>query len=100
VKAILIPTGSGHWNNGLTKVYCTDKDGNNWMFSVNYLTQLRLTKKNGKRRIVYFDTMIMKDSIVYASESHMVHISLKPVNTNDIAKIELQFRNSTTTKVE
>jgi hypothetical protein len=94
-----IVTGT-HMYNGMTEVMCNDNTGAKWKIDVNYLTQARVTEKSGRHKIVYFDTMFLLDTLVYASKSHMIHAAIKPpFQIKDITKIELQFRSSKKTKL-
>lgn len=89
-----IVTGT-HMYNGMTEVICNDNTGAKWKIDVNYLTQARVTEKSGRHKIVYFDTIFLLDTLVYASKSHMIHAAINPpFNIKEIAKVELQFRSS------
>ncbi|MBS1508155.1 MAG: hypothetical protein JSS79_16060 [Bacteroidetes bacterium] len=98
---VSVPLVTGtHMYNGLTEVTCQDNTGATWKVSINYLSQARITEKSGRHKIVYFDTMFLRDSLLYASKSHMIHAAINPpFNINKVTKVELQFRNSRKTKV-
>jgi len=100
VTKVSVPIATGtHMYNGMTEVLCKDNKGVEWKIEVNYLTEARITEKSGRHKIVYFDTMFLVDTLVYASKSHMIHAPIKtPFNINNISKVELQFRNSRKTK--
>jgi hypothetical protein len=94
-----IVTGT-HMYNGMTEVICDDNMGAKWEIDVNHLSQARVTEKSGRHKIVYFDTMFLLDTLVYASKSHMIHAAIKPpFKIKDITKIELQFKSSKKTKL-
>jgi hypothetical protein len=99
---VSVPLVTGtHMYNGLTELTCQDNTGATWRVSVNYMSQARITEKNGRHKIVYFNTMFLRDSLLYASKSHMIHAAINPpFSINNITKVELQFRNSRKVKVD
>ena len=58
-----------------------------------------ITKTNGKRQMFYFDTMFIKDSLVYGNKTHFAKLPIAPIPIKDIVKIELQFRHSLKSKI-
>jgi hypothetical protein len=77
------------FNNGLSQIECTDKNGKKLTLGTSKNTQVRLTFKDGTRKVLYFDTMFVKDSLVYGKQSRYFDM---PVNTtyNNIVKVEIQ----------
>ena len=57
---------------------------------VTHRTGVRITKKDGTRKTFYFDTLIVQDSIITGKNDHFIGVSIKPINLNNIEKIELQ----------
>lgn len=76
--------------NNLKQVKCKDKDGNEVLINVTNHTGIRITKKDKSRTTFYFDTLIIKDSIINGAKSHFMGISIEPINLNQIEQIELQ----------
>ncbi len=53
-------------------------------------TGVRITKKDGRRKTFYFDTLLIKDSTINGKKSHFDGLDINPIKLDDIAKIELQ----------
>ncbi len=67
-----------------------DKNEKETTLYVTHRTGVRVTKKDGKRKTFYFDTLIIQDSLITGKNDHFLSISIKPINLNNISKIELQ----------
>jgi len=76
--------------NSLREVKVFDKNERECVLLVNNHTGVRITKKDGKRKTFYFDTLIIKDSTITGKNDHFFGVSIKPINLNNIEKIELQ----------
>ncbi|MDP1800997.1 MAG: hypothetical protein Q8L81_06580 [Bacteroidota bacterium] len=76
--------------NSLTEVKVLDKNGNEGIIPVNRQTSVRITKKDGKRKTFYFDTLIIEDSTITGKNDHFIGVAIKPIKLNNIEKIELQ----------
>ncbi len=76
--------------NSLTEVRVLDKNENEVVIPVTYATGVRVTKKDGKSKTFYFDTLIIKDSLITGKKDHFFGQSIKPINLNSIEKIELR----------
>ena len=76
--------------NSIREVKVLDKMEKEVILPVNHRTGVRITKKDGKRNTFYFDTLIIQDSIVTGKKDHFIGMNIKPINLNNIAKIELQ----------
>ena len=76
--------------NNLREIKCLDKNGQEQTLNITNHTGVRITKKDGKRKTFYFDTLLIQDSIINGAESHFLGLSIKPIKLNDIEKIELQ----------
>lgn len=76
--------------NSLKEIIVKDKNWNNVTLPVTNRTSIRITEKNGKRTTFYFNTLILKDSIITGKKDHFIGINIKPININNIQKIELQ----------
>ncbi len=76
--------------NSLQQVKVLDKNGNEFVIPVTNHTGIRVTKKDGKRKTFYFNTLIIQDSIITGKNDHFIGTNIKPINLNNIEKIELQ----------
>jgi hypothetical protein len=76
--------------NTLREVTVLDKSEKEVILTVSNRTGIRITKKDGKRNTFYFDTLIIQDSTITGKKDHFFGINIKPINLNDIQKIELQ----------
>ncbi len=75
--------------NRIKKITVLDKQG-----LINYLDnspslEMRITQKNGKRQIMYFDTTELRNDTLYGSNSRFLKTQRK-VPFDSIAKIEIQ----------
>ncbi|MCO6147722.1 hypothetical protein [Flavobacterium sp. NRK1] len=75
--------------NRIKKITVLDKQG-----LINYLDnspslEMRITQKNGKRQIMYFDTTELRNDTLYGSNSRFLGTQRK-VPFESIAKIEIQ----------
>jgi len=76
--------------NKLDRVIVQDKQGNDLTLPVTDHTGVRITSKSGEHKIVMFDTMFIKDTLLYGNKSHFINIPIKPFLLRDISKLEIQ----------
>jgi hypothetical protein len=76
--------------NSLNQVRVLDKTEKEFIMPVTHRTGVRITKKDGTRKTFYFDTLLVQDSIITGKNDHFIGINIKPINLNNIEKIELQ----------
>ncbi len=76
--------------NSLTEVKVLDKTEREVTLYVTRRMGVRITKKDGKRKTFYFDTLLIQDSLITGKNEHFFGTNIKPINLNNIAKIELQ----------
>lgn len=76
--------------NSLREVKVLDINGKECIIPVTNRTGVRVTKKDGKRKTFYFNTLIIHDSIITGKNDHFIGININPINLNNIEKIELQ----------
>jgi hypothetical protein len=76
--------------NSLKEIKVLDKYGQEFIMPVTRATGVRITKKDGKRKQFYFDTLIIEDSTITGKNDHFLGISIKPIKLSNIEKIELQ----------
>jgi hypothetical protein len=83
-------SGGKHFYNAISEIQVTDKDGNEVTLYVTAHTGVKITDKSGEHKIVCFDTMFIRDSLLYGNKSHFLNIPIKPFHLRDVAKIEVQ----------
>ncbi|MEI6577372.1 MAG: hypothetical protein WCO63_14440 [Bacteroidota bacterium] len=76
--------------NSMTEIKVLDKNEKECIIPVKRQTSIRITKKDGKCKTFYFDTMLIKDSIVTGKNDHFIGTDIKPIKLNNIKKIEIQ----------
>jgi len=88
ITGVLLKGGKNFYN-GIDSIDVTDKNGKTSRLPVTSHMGVRLTDTAGHHVIVYFDSMFIKDSMVFASKSHFLTL---PVHRNlySLNKIEIQ----------
>jgi hypothetical protein len=76
--------------NSLRQIKVLDKNEKECIIAVTNHTGVRVTKKDGTRKTFYFNTLIIQDSIITGKNDHFIGTNIKPINLNNIEKIELQ----------
>lgn len=76
--------------NSLREVKVLDKNEKECIIPVTNHTGVRVTKKDGERKTFYFNTLMIQDSIITGKNDHFLGTNIKPINLNNIEKIELQ----------
>lgn len=76
--------------NDLREIKVLNKYEKECIIPVTHHTGVRITKNDGKRKTFYFDTLIIEDSTITGKNDHFLGINIKPINLNNIQKIELQ----------
>jgi hypothetical protein len=76
--------------NSLQQLKVLDKNEKEHIIPVTYRTGVRITKKDGNKKTFYFNTLLIKDSTITGKNDHFLGINIKPINLNNIEKIELQ----------
>lgn len=82
--------GEKNFYNGIDYIRCTDKKGNEKTIAVTAHTGIRFTEKTGKRQTLYFNSLFLRDSLVYGSKSHFISLTVDPINLKNLTKIEIQ----------
>jgi hypothetical protein len=82
--------GGKNFYNGIENIKCKDKNGKDMLFKVQSQTGIRLTDSSGKRIQLYFDSIFLRDSLVYGSKSHFITLPVTPMNIDKLTKIEIQ----------
>ena len=76
--------------NSLSQIKVLDKNEKECSIPVTNHTGVRITKKDGSRKTFYFNTLLIKDSLITGKNDHFIGTNIKPINLNNIEKIELQ----------
>jgi hypothetical protein len=76
--------------NSLYQIKVLDKNEMECFIPVTNHTGVRITKKDGTRKTFYFNTLMIKDSLITGKNDHFIGVNIKPINLNKIKKIELQ----------
>ncbi len=76
--------------NSLQQVKVLDKNEKEVVIPVTNRTGIRVTKKDGTRKTFYFNTLIIQDSLITGKNDHFIGTNIKPINLDNIEKIELQ----------
>jgi len=79
-----------HFYNSIRKVEVTNKAGEKSVLKVTPNMAVKITDKKGRHKIVYFDTMFIRDSLLYGNKSHFVNLPIEPFRLGEIEKLELQ----------
>jgi hypothetical protein len=82
--------GGKNFYNGIETLNCKDKNGRDVVFFIKPQTGIRLTDSSGRRQQLYFDSVFLRDSMVYGSKSHFITLPVTPMNVNKLALIEIQ----------
>ncbi|MEY4877113.1 MAG: hypothetical protein RL708_2262 [Bacteroidota bacterium] len=76
--------------NDLKEIKVLDKNGMEHTIPVTNHTGIRITRNDSTRTTFYFNTLMVKDSFITGKKDHFLGINIKPINLNNISKIELQ----------
>ena len=71
-------------------IKCTDKKGKEKIIIIKTNTGIRLTDNTGIKQTLYFDSVFLRDSLIYGSKSHFITLPITPMNINNLKKIEIQ----------
>jgi len=76
--------------NSITDLNVRDKKGNHLSIPNSPALEMRVTHKNGKRQIFYFDTTILENDSLKGSKSRFIPGLTNSIPFDSIAKIEVQ----------
>lgn len=79
-----------YYANSLKGISVVDKKGNPFYLGNSPSIEMRITQRNGKRRIVYFDTVELRNDTLYGRGSKLLNIAYRKILFDSIVKIELQ----------
>jgi hypothetical protein len=75
--------------NSIQMITVFDKNEQKVVLPVTFKTGVRISKKNGKRKTFYLNTLLIKDSLLTGKNDHFIGVAIKPINLNDVDKIEI-----------
>jgi hypothetical protein len=81
--------GGKNFYNRIDSVKCKDKHGNNVIIPIKTQTGIRMVDNSGRKITLYFDSIFIRDSLVFGSKSHFITLPVTPMNINKITKIEI-----------
>jgi hypothetical protein len=88
---ILIGSLKGkNFYNGIESIRCTDKKGKEKIVKIQTNTGIIMTDNTGKKETLYFDSVFLRDSLVYGSKSHFITLPVTPMNINNLKVIKIQ----------
>lgn len=76
--------------NPIDFIQCTDKNQNLIELESSPSIEMRVTDKNNKRTIFYFDRVYLNDSLLIGNQSRIISSISKGIPLKDIVKIEVQ----------
>ena len=81
--------GGKNFYNGIDSVKCKDKHGKDALIPIKTQTGIRLVDNSGRKMTLYFDSVFLRDSLVFGSKSHFFTLPITPMNIDKITKIEI-----------
>jgi hypothetical protein len=87
---VALKGGSKNFYNGIETLICQDKQGHYKQVTIKPQTGIRLTDSTGRHLQLYFDSVFLRDSLVYGSKSHFLTLPTTPMNINQITEIKIQ----------
>jgi hypothetical protein len=76
--------------NSLKEIKVLDKNEQETVLPVTNHTGVRITKNDGKRKTFYFNTLLIKDSMITGKNDHFIGTNIKPINLNNVKRVEIQ----------
>src|SRR5271156_5148597 len=65
--------------NALRQITVLDPKGKEKVLPVNYHTGVKITRKSGKHTTFYFDTLLLTDSTISGSKTHLFNARITPI---------------------
>lgn len=76
--------------NSVKSIVVVDKKGNNVEIENSPKLEMRITRKNGKKYILLFDTVIVENDTIKGARSRILQNLRREIPLNDVEKIEIQ----------
>lgn len=77
-------------SNNIEKLLVLDKDGNKIYLDNSPSIEMRVTHRNGKKYILYFDTIILENDTLKGGRSRFAQGVTREIPMDSIVKIEVQ----------
>ncbi len=74
----------------IKEIKCVDKEGETCLLGITKRTSIILTEADGSRKSVYFNALLVEDSLMGSSRNHSFRTKNKPVKISDIANIDIE----------
>lgn len=79
-----------YMTNNILMINVIDKNNNPLTIRNSPSLEMRITKKNGKKNVFYFDTVTLENDTLKGSQSRFLPNLKKEIPFDDILKIEIQ----------
>jgi hypothetical protein len=79
-----------YMTNNILMINVIDKNNNPLTIRNSPSLEMRITKKNGKKHVFYFDTVTLENDTLKGSQSRFLPNLKKEIPFDDILKIEIQ----------
>ena len=76
--------------NRIESLIVMDKDGNNVELENSPKLEMRVTRKDGSKYILLFDTVVVENDTLKGARSRIIQNLRREIPLNDIEKIEIQ----------
>ena len=76
--------------NSIKTIKVVDKSGNTKYIDNSPSIEMRVTQKNGKKRIMYFDTVELRNDTLYGEGLRLLGGVVRKIPFDSIVKIEIQ----------
>ena len=76
--------------NNIKSIIVVDKNGNKVNLKNSPKLEMRVTRKNGEKYTLFFDTVIVKNDTLKGARSRLIQNLTREIPLNDIEKIEIQ----------
>ena len=76
--------------NRIESIIVVDKDGNNVEIENSPKLEMRVTRKDGSKYILLFDTVVVENDTLKGARSRIIQNLRREIPLNDIEKIEIQ----------
>jgi hypothetical protein len=77
-------------SNNIDRIFVIDKSGLEMYLNNSPALEMRVTHRNGKKFIIYFDTAILENNILKGGRSRFVQRLSREILMDSIIKIEIQ----------
>ena len=77
-------------SNNIDRIIVLDKSGLEMYLNNSPSLEMRVTHKNGKKFIIYFDTAIIENNILKGGRSRFIQGLNREISMDSIIKIEIQ----------